>query len=112
MTRGTDGEGLVRAYYQSLDSGEYDRLAGLLAESFVQERPEMTLSGRKRFVRFMREERPRTGTTHPLERIYRADEGNFAAKGRLVAEGETLTGFVDLFACANGRIERIETYVG
>jgi ketosteroid isomerase-like protein len=108
----TDGEELVQAYYESLDTGAYDRLEELLTRGFVHERPEMTLSGRAEFVAFMRDERPRTDTTHPIETVYRtADRTEFAANGRLVADGETITGFVDLFTITDGRIERIETYV-
>ena len=112
MTEGaTDGENVVRAYYESLDDGAYDRLEGLLTEGFVHERPEMTLSGRQEFVAFMRDERPRTDTSHLIETVYRTDGGTeFAAKGRLVADGETITGFVDLVTLADGRIHRIETY--
>lgn len=107
----TAGENVVRAYYESLDNEAYDRLEELLTAAFVHERPEMTLSGRQEFVRFMRDERPRTDTSHPIETIYRAGgETELAAKGRLVADGETITGFCDLFTLADGRIDRIETY--
>lgn len=113
MTEHTDsGEQLVRAYYESLDSGAYDRLEKLLAPEFVHERPEMTLSSRAEFVAFMRDERPRTDTAHLIETVYRAAGGTeFAAKGRLVADEETITGFADLFTMTDDRIERIETYV-
>ncbi|MXR50337.1 DUF4440 domain-containing protein [Halovenus sp. WSH3] len=107
----TDGEALVRTYYESLDSQNYDQLAGILSEEFVHERPEMTLTGRDEFLSFMRDGRPMTETTHPIERIYRATDGSdLAVRGRLVADGETITGFVDLFTLSDERIERIETY--
>jgi ketosteroid isomerase-like protein len=71
----------------------------------------MTLDGRERFVRFMREQRPATETTHPIEQIYRANEGELAVRGRLVAgSGETITGFVDVFSFDADRISRIQTY--
>lgn len=107
----TDPESLVRAYYDCLDDGDYDRLAELLAPEFVQRRPDRSFSGRGEFIEFMREERPRTDTTHPIETVYRASDEQFAVQGRLVADGETLTGFVDIFTLADGQIARIETYV-
>lgn len=107
-----NGEALVRAYYECLDSHDYERLAELLTEEFVHDRPEMTLSGRAEFVAFMRDDRPRTDTTHPIDTVYRAANGTgLAAKGRLVGDEEMITGFVDLFVLADGRIDRIETYV-
>jgi len=105
----------ARAYYRALDDDEYDLLAALLAPGFVHERPDMTLEGRERFVRFMREERPATDTTHPVDGVYRRDgsdggEGDgpdgatdteVAVRGRLLAaDGRELTGFVDVFTTA------------
>ena len=117
----------ARAYYRALDGGDYDLLAALLAEEFVHERPDMTLEGRDRFVRFMREERPRTDTSHPVDGVYRlaggergsqAGEGHAAAdtevavRGRLVgADGTELTGFVDVFSFEDGLVRRLRTYV-
>jgi ketosteroid isomerase-like protein len=107
-----DGEELVRAYYESLDDGAYDRLETLLSPDFVHYRPKMTLSDRAEFVQFMREERPRTDTTHHIDRVYRAATGtDTAVEGRLTADEETITGFVDLFAVADGQIEQIKTYI-
>ncbi len=108
----TDGEELARAYYDCLDNDEYDRLTELLAPEFVQQRPDTRFGSRAEFIEFMRDQRPRTDTTHPLDRIYRTPDGSeLAVKGRLVADGETLTGFVDLFTLLDGQVERIETYV-
>lgn len=106
---------LVRAYYDALDSHDYDRLEGLLAPEFVQIRPDMTLDGRERFVTFMRDERPETETSHPLDAVYAATEEEngqeYAARGRLVADdGRTLISFVDVFHFENGRIACLETY--
>jgi len=108
-------EKLVRAYYDALDSQDYDRLEAILAPEFVQIRPEMTLEGRERFVTFMRDERPETATSHPIEAVYaRTGEENgqeYAARGRLVADdGRTLTAFVDVFQVKNEQIARLETY--
>jgi ketosteroid isomerase-like protein len=105
----TDPEALVRAYYESLDSGTYDRLESLLTPEFVHERPEMTLSGRAEFLQFMRDKRPRTDTTHPIETVYRAG-ADIAVEGRLVGGEKTITGFVDLFTLSDGQITRIKTY--
>jgi ketosteroid isomerase-like protein len=100
----------VRAYYRALDDGEYDRLADLLAPSFVHDRPEMTLEGRERFVRFMREDRPATDTSHPVDAVY-TDDDEVAVRGRLLsADGDELVGFVDVFSFDGMAIERLRTY--
>jgi ketosteroid isomerase-like protein len=117
MTTSESLERQVRGYYDALDKQEYDRLEELLAPDFVQVRPDMTLEGRERFVTFMREERPTTATSHPLDAVY-AGTGEesecgseYAARGRLVADdGRTLTAFVDVFQFEDGRIARLETY--
>lgn len=109
-------EQMVRAYYDALDSHDYDRLEAILAPAFVQVRPDMTLDGRERFVTFMRDERPVTTTSHPLDAVYaeRGADGEkeeYAARGRLVTDdGRTLTRFVDIFQFENGKIARLETY--
>ncbi|MFC7070434.1 nuclear transport factor 2 family protein [Halobaculum lipolyticum] len=117
-------EATVRAYYRAIDDGEYDDLAALLAPGFVHDRPDRTLSGRASFVRFMREERPRTDTEHAVDAVYRrsrddadgagedasdgdasdadasdADAAEVAVRGRLLdaADGTALFGFVDVF---------------
>jgi len=100
----------ARAYYRALDEGDYELLSALLAEGFVHDRPDRTIEGRERFVRFMREERPQTDTTHPVDAVFAA-EGAVAVRGRLLdADGERIVGFVDVFEFAAGRIDRIETY--
>jgi len=124
----------ARAYYDAIDSDDYDQLASLLAPSFVHDRPDQTIEGRERFVRFMREERPQTDTTHPLDGLYCRNEDGAAertdgddtmkridgddtataevvARGRLLdADGEPIVGFVDVFSFDGDDIERIETY--
>ncbi|MBV0902187.1 nuclear transport factor 2 family protein [Haloarcula salina] len=112
---GDDRAERARSYYEAIDGGDYDRLASLLAEGFVHDRPDRTIEGRERFVRFMREERPQPDTSHPLDGLYgpagdeAADE--VVARGRLLdSDGERIVGFVDVFSLADGEIERIETY--
>lgn len=101
----------ARTYYRSIDDGEYDRLEEILAPGFVQERPDRTLSGPEEFVRFMREKRPMTDTTHAVDALYEDDErGEVAARGRLRRENEDLFGFVDVFAFESARITRLRTY--
>lgn len=116
----------ARAYYRALDGGDYERLAALLAEDFVHDRPDRTIEGRERFVRFMREERPQTDTSHPVDAVFEAEgggrpegletsgqrpEGTVAVRGRLLdADGERIVGFVDVFEFAADRVQRVETY--
>jgi len=109
-----DRRDAVRAYYDAIDAGDYDRLRDLLAPEFVHRRPDRTLDGRRRFVRFMREERPRTDTQHVLEELcVSADEADVAtvfARGRLrAADGDDLFGFVDVHRVRD-RIESLATY--
>jgi ketosteroid isomerase-like protein len=105
-----DAESTARAYYRALDHGNYDALADLLAPGFVHDRPDRVFEGRDRFVRFMREERPQTDTSHPVDAVYRTD-GNVAVRGRLLdADGDPITRFVDVFSIDGSRIERITTY--
>ncbi|AUX08542.1 hypothetical protein AArcSl_0904 [Halalkaliarchaeum desulfuricum] len=107
------GRDAVESYYASIDAHEYDRLASLLAPSFVHYRPDRTLDGRETFVTFMREERPMTETTHEIESIYPNGHG-VAARGRLLdAAGEELFSFVDVFWMdGDGRIDTLYTYTG
>ncbi|MFC6786609.1 nuclear transport factor 2 family protein [Halobaculum halobium] len=120
----------VRSYYDAVDAGEYDALADLLAPEFVHERPDRTLSGRESFVRFMREDRPRTDTAHRLDAVYvRTDDDDDASggpdsggetdtpaevvvRGRLLdGDGADMFGFVDVFRLASGdAVERLTTY--
>jgi len=112
----TDGTEPARAYYRALDEGEYDRLADLLTEGFVHDRPDRTLEGRDRFVTFMREERPQTDTSHRVDTVFTAEprpesETDAAVQGRLLAaDGSAITDFVDVFSVCEAGIERIETY--
>lgn len=102
----------ARAYYRALDEGDYDALADLLAPEFVHERPDTTLDGRERFVRFMREERPQKDTEHRVETVFGERDGtDVVVRGRLLAaDGSRITGFVDVFSLSGERIQRIDTY--
>ncbi|WP_135365285.1 nuclear transport factor 2 family protein [Halosimplex halophilum] len=100
----------ARSYYRALDEGDYDRLADLLAEGFVHDRPDRTIEGRERFVAFMREERPQTDTSHRVDAVFTDREG-VAVQGRLcAADGGEITGFVDVFSGTGEEIRRIDTY--
>jgi ketosteroid isomerase-like protein len=100
----------ARAYYRAIDGDDYDLLSALLTPSFVHARPDRTIEGRDRFVRFMREKRPQTDTTHPIDGVYR-DADEVAVRGRLLdADGGRIAGFVDVFSFEGGRIDHIDTY--
>jgi ketosteroid isomerase-like protein len=125
----------ARTYYRSIDDDEYDRLGEILAPGFVHDRPDRTLSGAEEFVRFMREERPMTDTTHVVDALYHGGDqgaatvgdgsattvgdddsgegdtgGEVAVRGRLLRGGEDLFGFVDVFAFEGTEISRLRTY--
>jgi ketosteroid isomerase-like protein len=99
----------VRSYYRTIDEKRYEDLRDLLAPEFVHERPDRTFEGREIFVAFMRDERPRTETSHELDRVY--DDGDeIAVRGRLLDGDERLFGFVDVHTVDDGEIAHIETY--
>lgn len=109
-----DVESLARRYYSAIDRSDYAALEELLAPTFVHERPDRTLEGADRFVQFMREERPRTDTSHAIDALYRNEEA-VAVRGRLLGgenqtEGERIFGFVDVFSFEADRVESIRTY--
>lgn len=88
---------LAREYYRAIDEDEYEALEAVLAQDFVQERGDMTLAGRDRFVSFMRDERPVTDTDHVVEQVYSGPTG-VAVRGRLLRPtGEEWFEFVDVF---------------
>jgi ketosteroid isomerase-like protein len=104
---------LVREYYRAIDGDDYEQLQGLLAPAFVQVRPDRTLDGRERFIRFMRDERPQGDTTHPLDALYEPidGDGEVVARGRLLgADGAPITGFVDVFEIEADRLSHLTTY--
>jgi len=102
----------ARAYYRALDEGDYDLLAGLLAPEFVHERPDISLEGRKRFIQFMREERPTTDTSHPIDGVYQQVDGDeVIVRGRLLdSNGDNITAFTDVFSFEGEKIDRIRTF--
>ena len=105
-----DAEVTVRAYYDAIDAGEYDRLVDLLRPEFTHYRPDRTIEGRNRFLRFMREERPRTDTDHVVVAVFPEGVG-VAVQGRLIGgDGELLFGYVDVFTFEDGAIAALETY--
>ena len=105
-----DRRELARAYYEAIDADEYERLRGLLADDFRQERGDMTLDGVDAFVRFMREERPETDTTHAVEAVYGSSDG-VAVEGVLRrADGSVWFRFVDVFRVEDGRVALLRTY--
>ncbi|PSP56407.1 nuclear transport factor 2 family protein [Halobacteriales archaeon QH_7_66_36] len=105
-----DRRELARAYYEAIDADEYERLRGLLADDFRQERGDMTLDGVDAFVRFMREERPETDTSHAVEAVYGSSDG-VAVEGVLRrADGSVWFRFVDVFRVEDGRVALLRTY--
>lgn len=109
-----DRREVVRRYYDAIDGGEYGRLRDLLAPEFSQERPDRTFDGRDEFVRFMRDERPRTDTEHVLEELCVSADGSgpatvFARGSLRAADGDVLFGFVDVHRVGE-RIESLTTY--
>ena len=100
-----------RRYYRSLDSGDYDTLADLLAPEVTHYRPDRTFEGRETLVSFMRDDRPMTDTSHEVESVYERDS-EVAVRGRLLdADGEPLFSFVDVFEFdSEGAIRAIYTY--
>ena len=125
----TDHVATVRDYYHALDEDDYDLLAGVLAPEFVHERPDRTIEGRERFVRFMREDRPMKDTSHPLDAVYERTEGGeggesgaddgrggdepveVAARGRLLKpDGDRLVSFLDVFTFDGDAVEKLRTY--
>lgn len=105
-----DAERLARGYFRALDAGDYDALAARLTPSFRQVRGDRTLDGRERFVRFMRDERPETDTTHAVEAVY-AGGDEVAVRGRLLrGDGSVWFGFVDVFRLDGDRFAELVTY--
>lgn len=114
-------EALVRAYYEALDTGAYDRLRTVLSPTFVQRRPDRTFEDRDRFIAFMRDDRPLTNTTHAIDEIRATDQRHGIATsgtpdvtvlGRLLAaDGNELFRFRDEFTVSDGRLSALETRI-
>ena len=117
-------EEVVRRYYETIDEGDYESLAALLDPAFTHRRPDRTLAGRETFVRFMREDRPRTDTAHAVDGVYLPADGNgdpsdaagpdeVVVRGRLRTEdGRDLFGFVDVFRTEDDLVRDLRTYTG
>ncbi|ERG96189.1 nuclear transport factor 2 family protein [Haloquadratum walsbyi] len=109
MTLDSERTEAARAYYDSIDQDNYDKLASLLTPEFTHQRSDQTLAGRERFVQFMRDERPMTDTTHVVDRVY-TNKNEVAVRGRLLREGELLFEFVDVFIFDEHNMSRLQTY--
>ena len=117
---GMDRVQTARTYYRTLDEGAYDELTTLLAPGFAHDRPDRTIEGCEAFVRFMREGRPLTGTTHEVLGVYvevepddgcPSEDGEVVGRGRLLNNaGEQIFQFVDVFSFDDGAISGIKTY--
>lgn len=115
-------EDLVADYYDALDSHDYDDLRDCLAPEFVQHRPDRKFDSREAFVRFMRDERPQSDTTHRVHACYVPADANAGtgehgetsevlARGDLLtADGDRLVRFVDRFRIEAGVIVELETF--
>lgn len=124
---------LVADYYSALDSHDYDALRNCLDAAFVQHRPDRRFDSREAFVRFMRDERPQSDTTHRIHDCYvphdatgddaevsedgaetsedDAEVSEVLARGDLLsAEGDLLVRFVDRFRIAERSIVELETF--
>ena len=106
---------VARHYYETIDAGDFDALAALLAPEFRHIRPDRTLDGREAFVSFMRDDRPRTDTSHVVDAVFVTDgegrERSVAVEGRLLADGDgELFAFVDVFEFSDGAIARLRTF--
>lgn len=107
-----DATSTARAYYDYIDTDQYELLGSLIAPSFVQERPDRTFTGRAQFVEFMQEERPVKDTSHDIFSVFSAPAGDVAVEGALRrADGSAMFRFVDVFRFdESGRIGEIATY--
>jgi hypothetical protein len=110
-----DRRSLARTYYEAIDDWDEGALRDILATDFTQHRADQTFDSRAAFVRFMREDRPRTDTRHVIDRVYDGPNGDVAVAGRLVATdgedaGDVLFAFLDVFAVGDGRLESLRTF--
>lgn len=101
---------LAREYYRAIDDHDYDALDDVLAPEFTHDRPDRTIDGRETFVRFMREDRPETDTTHEIKELFQNEQG-VAVRGTLTREnGEEWFEFVDVFTVENAMLVSLKTY--
>jgi len=101
---------LVEGYYETIDAPDYDGLAELLAPDFTQSRGDRTIDGRDAFVRFMREERPNTDTTHDVDAVLESEDLTVALGRLRRSDGSISFGFADAFTVENNRLARLVTY--
>jgi ketosteroid isomerase-like protein len=105
-----DQSTLVAEYYRCLDDDEYETLRSILHPEFVQHRPDRSFESRDEFVEFMKTGRPKTETTHRVDRLLESKTG-LAAAGRLFdSEGSELFEFIDVFRVENDRILAVDTF--
>jgi ketosteroid isomerase-like protein len=103
-------EALAREYYRAIDADDYDALTSVLAPAFVHVRPDRTIDGRDAFVRFMRDERPETDTSHSIDAIYTGADG-VAVQGSVAhADGTHWFDFLDVFAVSDDSLTRLQTF--
>lgn len=101
---------LAREYYRAIDDHDYDALDDVLAPEFSHDRPDRTIDSRESFVRFMREERPETETSHEIADVFQNEHG-VAVRGTLTREnGEEWFEFVDVFTVENAMLVSLKTY--
>jgi len=101
---------LARDHYRDLDAGDYAGLASRLTADFRHVRGDRTLEGRDRFIRFMRDDRPETDTSHEVDTVFVSGE-EIAVRGRLLrADGTGWFAFVDVFTLDDGRFATLVTY--
>lgn len=106
-----DPEAVVRAYYDAIDTHDYETFSGLFAPDVVHDRPDRTIEGRESLVSFMRDDRPNKETCHEISRVSE-DGSTTVVDGRLLdADGEELFAFEDDFSISDGRITNIRTRV-
>ena len=107
---------VVRTYYRAIDAEDYDALEAVLHPEFQQIRPDRRFDGADAFVRFMREDRPRTDTVHEIHHVFRdvepADGRRVAVEGTLRSESaDPLFAFVDVMDLTpDDRIRALQTY--
>ncbi len=108
---------VVERYYEAIDENDDEALTSVLAPEFRHDRPDRTLEGRDRFIRFMLEERPTTDTVHAADTVFLPEEQadheaeEVAVHGRLFnKDGTEQFAFVDLFTVGDGGITHLRTF--
>lgn len=90
--------GVVREYYEYVDSGDYESMFSLFADDVTYERPgQSILSGMAEFREFYREVRPLENGDHEVHEVV-ADGDTVAVRGEFTGsqDGEEVSfGFAD-----------------